>query len=58
MSRILLNRKDLLALQHLEWSIFEVVVRKTTKIHAMVLQQLNKILLYTKNKNIAGIEDK
>ena len=44
--RVLLNREDLLTLQNIEWSIFETVVRKSTKIRHMVLRQLHEISVY------------
>ncbi|KAE9543512.1 hypothetical protein AGLY_002312 [Aphis glycines] len=46
--RILLNRNDLLRLQDLEWSIFEIIERKTKNVKPLVEQQINQIVLYLK----------
>jgi len=41
--RILLNRKDLMVIQHLEWAIFENVTRKINIVKPIVLDQLEKL---------------
>ncbi|XP_050066092.1 uncharacterized protein LOC126555177 [Aphis gossypii] len=46
--RILLNRNDLLKLQDLEWSIFEIIERKTKIVKPLVIQQINQIASYLK----------
>ena len=47
--RILLDRKDLLTLQHLEWSIFETIERKTNFVRPKVIQQFDRITAYFTN---------
>lgn len=47
--RVLLNRADLIALQYMEWVVFEACVGKTTFIRPMVLQQFNQITDYLKS---------
>jgi len=47
--RVLLNRKDLIAIQYLEWSIYKTVVRKTKIIVPLVSQQFKQILSYLKS---------
>ncbi|KAF0723494.1 Uncharacterized protein FWK35_00031637, partial [Aphis craccivora] len=39
----LLNRSELLKLQDLEWSIFEIIERKTKIVKPLVLQKINQI---------------
>jgi hypothetical protein len=41
--RVLLNRADLIALQYMEWAVFEACVENNTFVHPMILQQLNQI---------------
>lgn len=44
--KILLNRRDFMIIQHLEWTIFGNVVRKIKIIRLIVLDQLEKIAKY------------
>ncbi|KAF0707882.1 Uncharacterized protein FWK35_00036093 [Aphis craccivora] len=46
--RILLNLSDLLKLQDLEWSIFEIIKRKTEIVKSLIIQQINQIASYLK----------
>lgn len=48
--RVLLSRRDLLTLQNSEWSIIEVISRKTAITRPAVKQQLEQIVNYFKNK--------
>lgn len=47
--RVLLNIDDLLTLQYMEWSINETVVKKSTIIRPMVMEQFKQISNYFKN---------
>lgn len=47
--RVILELNELMALQSMEWSIFEAIVQKTELIRPMVLLQVNQILSYLKN---------
>lgn len=42
--RVLLNRKDLIQLQYLEWCIFETITRKSNITHPAVLKQFDIFL--------------
>lgn len=46
--RILLNRRDLMTLQYLEWIIFETVSRKINIVRPNILNQLDQISEYFK----------
>jgi len=48
--RVLLDRKDLIKLQYLEWSIFETTERKTNFISPIILQQFKQISTYLKSR--------
>ncbi|XP_025416505.1 uncharacterized protein LOC112687786 [Sipha flava] len=59
--RKMLNRVDLIALQYMEWAVFETYVGKNTFVHPMILQQFNQISDYLKldfkrGKNIEEME--
>ncbi|XP_060859915.1 uncharacterized protein LOC132937106 [Metopolophium dirhodum] len=47
--RILLSPKELMAIQNMEWTIFETVSRKTMVVRPMILLQLDQITEYFKN---------
>jgi len=47
--RVLLNGKDLMAIQYLEWSIYEAVVRKTKIIVPLVSKQFKQMSTYLKS---------
>jgi len=47
--RILLDRKNLLTLQHLKWSIFETTGRKSNFVRLKVIQQFDRITAYFTN---------
>ena len=47
--RILLSPKELMAIQNMEWTIFEIVTRKTMTVRPMILLQLDQITEYLKN---------
>jgi hypothetical protein len=59
--RVLLNHADLIALQYIEWAIFEACVGKNTFVRPTILQQFNQISDYLKSdfkrgKNIEEME--
>ncbi|KAF0731653.1 Uncharacterized protein FWK35_00025845 [Aphis craccivora] len=45
---ILLNRSDLLKLQDLEWTVFDIIDRKTKIVKPLIIQQINQIASYLK----------
>ncbi|XP_016664910.1 uncharacterized protein LOC107885741 [Acyrthosiphon pisum] len=47
--RILLSPKELMAIQNMEWTIFETVTGKTMIVRPMILLQLDQITEYFKN---------
>jgi len=47
--RVLLNRKDLMTIQYIEWSLYETVVRKTKIIVPLVSQQFKQMSSYLKS---------
>jgi hypothetical protein len=49
--RILLNYKDLMTLQSMEWYIYETIVRKSNIVRPMVLQQVDQMGTYMKKRN-------
>jgi hypothetical protein len=49
--RILLNSKDLMTLQSMEWCIYEAIVRKCNIIRPTVLQQVDQMGAYMKKRN-------
>lgn len=57
--RILLSRENLLTLQHLEWALYDVILRKNVIIRPMVLQQFEQISTYFKNnfKRVENVEE-
>jgi len=44
--RILLNRRDLMTIQDLEWAIFETITRKIAIVRPIILNQLDQISEY------------
>jgi len=46
--RILLNRRDLMTLQYLEWIIFETALRKINIVRPSILNQFDQISKYFK----------
>ncbi|KAF0709713.1 Uncharacterized protein FWK35_00029573, partial [Aphis craccivora] len=46
--RIILNLNDLMTLQNLEWTIFEIITTKMTVIRPMILQQVKQLTEYFK----------
>lgn len=48
--RVLLSRQDLMILQNLECSIFEVITRKSSTTRPVVLKQLEQVVYYFKTK--------
>lgn len=55
---ILLNLNDLMTFQFIEWSIFEISVRKRELMSYSIIQQLNKISPHFKNNKTTSIEEK
>jgi hypothetical protein len=49
--RVLLNSKDLMTLQSIEWCIYEAIVRKSNIIRPTVLQQVDQMATYLKKRN-------
>jgi hypothetical protein len=49
--RVLLNSKDLMTLQSMEWCIYEAIVRKSNIIRPTVLQQVDQMGTYMKKRN-------
>jgi len=47
--RVLLSGKDLMAIQYLEWSIYETIVRKTKIIVPLVFRQFKQMSSYLKS---------
>lgn len=49
--RVLLNNKDLMALQSIEWCICEAILRKSSIIRPIILQQVEQMGTYMINRN-------
>lgn len=46
--RVILNRRDLMTIQDLEWTFFETIARKTGIVRPIILNQLDQITEYFK----------